>query len=457
MKKLSNLFVYFSIVVFAFVLFLYLVTSNHLLLIISLLFSFFISRSEKIKKFGLLLFLFSFFIRLVFIIIFNVPQVYDFATLLDASHMFSRGDFSFSSWFHFHTWGYQTGFVIYQGILLKLFNSEFLLKLLNVIYSSCLVYLVYSFGKRISNEKSARLVSLLYMIFPFYVFLDSVMVNHHLASLLMYLGIVFLLKKDKTYKDYLVSALLISFGNIIRPDGIIVVLSLLVFEFFLFDKTKIVNTLVRVGSFLIVYFSIGFIASNLVIISGVNPSGLKNKDPLWKFLLGFNYETCGYYADSDSIYQVDKDIEISVIKERALGNISRTGKLMACKIDRFWLFSGLDLETGSFNDKHVNLLGFDIKFSDVSNIVVDFNHDVHIFILSLFLLGIFINRKRLSNEALFLLIMTVITFFVFLFIEIQPRYLYFIHVSLFILGSLGVKFIFDFIDRLNIKYLKKVL
>ena len=211
MKKLSNLFVYFSIVVFAFVLFLYLVTSNHLLLIISLLFSFFISRSEKIKKFGLLLFLFSFFIRLVFIIIFNVPQVYDFATLLDASHMFSRGDFSFSSWFHFHTWGYQTGFVIYQGILLKLFNSEFLLKLLNVIYSSCLVYLVYSFGKRISNEKSARLVSLLYMIFPFYVFLDSVMVNHHLASLLMYLGIVFLLKKDKTYNDYLVSALLISF------------------------------------------------------------------------------------------------------------------------------------------------------------------------------------------------------------------------------------------------------
>lgn len=458
MKKFSNLFIYFSIIVFSFVLFLYLVTSNHLFLIVSLGLSIFIARNEKIRKFGLLLFLVSFLIRLVFIIIFNVPQVYDFATLLDASHMFSHGDYSFNSWFHFHTWGYQTGFVIYQGILLKLFNSEFLLKVLNVLYSSLLVLFVYKFSKHISDEKSARVVSLLYLIFPFYVFLNSVMVNHHLATLLMYLGIVFLIKKDKTYKDYLISGLLISFGNIIRPEGIIVVLAFLVYEFFLFDKSKLLNTLIRIGSFLIVYFSIGFIASNLVIVSGVNPSGLKNKDPLWKFLLGFNYETCGYYADSDSVYQIDRDTEISVIKDRAFGNIARTGNLMACKIDRFWLFSGLDLETGSFNDKSINMLGVNIKFSDVSNIVVDFNHDIHIFVLCLFLLGIFVNRKVLSNESLFLLIMTVITFFIFLFIEIQPRYLYFIHVSIFILASLGVKVLFDFIKSIKDKnILKKVL
>lgn len=455
--KLSRLFVYFSVVVFAFVLFLYLFTSNFIWLVLALGLSLFLARNEKIKKFGLLLFIVSFLVRLAVIVVLNFPQVYDFATLLDASHMFADGDYSFNQWWHFHTWGYQTGFVIYQGLLLKLFNSEFLLKLLNVLYSSLLVLFIYKLGKRISDEKSARVASILYMIFPFYLFLNTVMVNSHLATILMYFGILFLIKKEKSFKDYLIAGILISLGNIIRPEGIIVVLTLLVYEFFLFNKKDVVNTIIRVVSFLIVYFSIGCFASFLVVKSGVNPSGLSNKDPLWKFILGFNYETCGYYNDDDSKYQIDRETEINIIKKRAFGDLSRTGKLMLCKIDHFWLSSGLDMETGSFNDKHVSVLGIDVSFSDLSEIAVDFNQGVHIFIFSMFLLGIFVNRKKLSNEVLFLLIMCVITFFVFLFIEIQPRYAYFIHISLFILASLGIKSIYEFIRKYNIKYLKKVL
>lgn len=455
--KLSKLFVYFSVVVFAFVLFLYLFTSNFIWLVLASGLSLFIARNEKIKKFGLLLFIVSFLVRLAVIIILNFPQVYDFATLLDASHMFANGDYSFNQWWHFHTWGYQTGFVIYQGFLLKIFHSEFLLKLLNVLYSSLLVVFIYKLGKRISDEKSARVASILYMIFPFYLFLNTVMVNSHLATMLMYFGILFLIKKEKSFKDYLIAGILISLGNIIRPEGIIVVLTLLVYEFFLFNKKDAVNTVIRVVSFLIVYFSIGCFASFLVVKSGVNPSGLSNKDPLWKFILGFNYETCGYYNDDDAKYQINRETEINIIKERALGDLSRTGKLMLCKIDHFWLSSGLDMETGSFTDKHVSVLGIDVSFSDLSEIAVDFNQGVHIFIFSMFLLGIFVNRKKLSNEVLFLLIMCVITFFVFLFIEIQPRYAYFIHISLFILASLGIKSIYEFIRKYNIKYLKKVL
>ena len=371
--------------------------------------------------------------------------------------MFSSGDYSFNTWFHFHTWGYQTGFVIYQGILLKLFNSEFLLKLLNVIYSSCLVLFIYKVGRRISDEKSARVVSILYMIFPFHMFLNSIMANHHLATLLMYLGILFLIKKNKCFKDYVFGGILISFGNIIRPEGIIVVFSLLVYEFFLLDRNKIFDTVVRVLSFLIIYLSIGYGASFLVIKSGVNPSGLQNKDPLWKFILGFNYNTCGYYEDSDSQYQINRETEISIIKERALSDLPRTGRLMLCKIDRFWLQSDLNMETAQYNDKTFSLFGNDIKMGNILDMIISVNGYIYMFVFLMFLLGIFVNRKRLSNEALFLLIMCVVTFFVFLLIEIQPRYAYFIHISIFILASLGVKFVYDFIGKLNIKYLKKVL
>lgn len=449
-KKLSNLFVYSSIIIFALVLFLYLIFNNYIYIVFALFIALFISRSSKIKHFGLILFLVSFLVRLVFVIVADFPQIYDFETLLTASHMFAAGDYSFSEWWHFATWGYQTGFVIYQGVLLKLFNSVFLLKLLNVIYSSCLVYFIYYVSKRISDEKSARFVSLLYMIFPFYIFMDIILANHHLASLLMYIGILFLIKNNKCFKDYVFGGIFLALGNIIRPEGIIVVLSFLLFEFFTLDREKIYRTVVRVLSFLIIYFSIGYTASFLVIKSGVNPSGLENKDPLWKFILGFNYDSCGYYDDSDSQYQINRETELSIIKERALGNLPRTGKLMLCKINRFWLSPGLNFETGSYRDKVFNLFGIKVEFSLVEDIVTDFNGHIQIFALVMFFIGIFVNRKKLSNDALFFLIMCVITFFVFLFIEIQPRYAYFIHVSIFILGSMGVKFIIDYVDRLKI-------
>lgn len=456
-KKLSSVFIYISIIIFSFVLFLFLLFNNYIYIIIALLFIFFISRSSKIKHFGLLIFLISFIVRLIFVLIADFPQIYDFETLLEASKLFAQGDFSFNKWWHFYTWGYQTGFVIYQGILLKLFDSVFLLKLLNVIYSSCLVYIIYIVGKRISDERSSRFVSLLYMIFPFYIFMDIIMANHHLASLLMYLGILFLIKNNKKFSDYIFGGILLAFGNIIRPESIIVVLTFLVYEFFLLDKKKIINVCIRVCAFLIVYFSINCCASFLVVKTGINPSGLQNKDPLWKFILGFNHESCGYYDDSDSQYQVNRETELAIIKERALSDLPSTGKLMLCKIDRFWLSSGLYFETGRFYNKEFNVIGFNIKFSVIENAVMDFNMHIQIIGLILFFIGIFVNRKKLSNEALFLLIMSVITFLVFLFIEIQPRYAYFIHVSIFILASLGVKFISDFIKKLNIKSLKKVL
>ncbi len=454
-NKLSRVFIFISILIFSLVFFLYLCSNNFIYLVILLFLSFLFS--NKIKHFGFTLFFVSFLVRLVFIIVFKFPQLDDFSTLLDASHMFARGDYSFNTWFHFHTWGYQTGFVIYQGILLKLFHSEFLLKLLNIIYTSCLAFFIYKVGRKISDEKSARVVSLLYMIFPFHIFLNSIMANHHLATLLMYLGILFLIKKKKCFKDYVLSAILISLGNIIRPEGIIVVCSFLIYEFFLLDKNKIFNTIIRVCSFLLVYFIIGYSASFLVIKTGVNPSGLSNKDPLWKFILGFNYNTCGYYEDSDSMYQVNRETEINIIKERALSNLPRTGKLMLCKIDRFWLQSDLGMETEQYQDRSFNVFGYDIKMSSILDKVISVNGYIYIFVFTMFLVGIFINRKRLSNESLFLLIMCVVTFFVFLLIEIQPRYAYFIHISIFILSSLGIKFIYDFISKLNIKYLKKVL
>ena len=446
-EKLSKLLTYVEIVILSLMLLLYLFTNNIILLLLAGLISIFIS-TRKIKHFGIILFVVSFIIRLIFIIVANFPQVYDFKTLLEASEMFAKGDYSFNSWFHFATWGYQTAFVIYQGVLLKLFHSIFILKLLNVIYSSILVLIVYKLGLKISkNEVSSRIISLLYMIFPFYLFLNSVLLNSHLATLLSYLGIFFIIKENAKYKDYLIGSILIALGNIIRPEGIIIVLTLIIFKIITLKKENIKKIIISLLIFLSSYFIICNGSSFLVKASNINPSGLQNKDPLWKFLLGFNYDTCGYYTDDDAVYQINKETEIKEIKRRALENIPRTGKLMVCKVDRFWLSSGLENEMGSFNDKTFNIMGINIKFSMIKNLAINLNKGINIVVLALMLLGLIVNRKSIKNETLFLLIMILITFGVYLFIEIQPRYLYFIHISVFALASLGI----NYIQELRIK------
>lgn len=446
-EKLSKLLTYVGIVILSLMLLLYLFTNNIILLLLAGLISIFIS-TRKIKHFGIILFAVSFIIRLIFIIVADFPQVYDFKTLLDASEMFAKGDYSFNSWFHFATWGYQTAFVIYQGVLLKIFHSIFILKLLNVIYSSILVLIVYKLSLKISkNEVSSRIISLLYMIFPFYLFLNSVLLNSHLATLLSYLGIFFIIKENTKYKDYLIGSILIALGNIIRPEGIIIVLTLIIFKIITLKKENIKKIIISLLIFLSSYFIICNGSSFLVKASNINPSGLQNKDPLWKFLLGFNYDTCGYYTDDDAVYQINKETEIKEIKRRALENIPRTGKLMVCKVDRFWLSSGLENEMGSFNDKTFNIMGINIKFSMIKNLAINLNKGINIVVLALMLLGLIVNRKSIKNETLFLLIMILITFGVYLFIEIQPRYLYFIHISVFALASLGI----NYIQELRIK------
>jgi len=450
-EKLSKLLTYISIVIFSILLIIYLFTNNIITLALSLLIAIFIS-SRKIKHFGIALLIVSFLIRLIFILVANFPQVYDFKTLLEASHMFANGNYTFNTWYHFSTWGYQTAFVIYQGVLLKLFHSEFLLKLLNIIYSSILVYIVYRLGLRISkNEKSARIVSLLYMIFPLYLFLNSVLLNSHLATLLSYVGIFFIIKEETKYRDYLIGGLLIALGNIIRPEGIIIVLTLILYKLLTIKKDTWKKIAISLMIFLSTYFVICKGTSLLVKVSNINPIGLENKDPMWKFLLGFNYESCGYYVDSDTEFQVDKQKELDEIKRRALEDIPRTGKLMVCKVDRFWLSSGLDDEMGSFNDKKINILGFEIKFNFIKNIAIGLNKGISVLILVLSFIGLIVNRKNIKNEILFLLIMILITFGVYLFIEIQPRYLYFIHISLFAIATLGINYAQDLIQKLKKK------
>lgn len=446
---LSTIFMYLTIVVFSIISLIFLIKNNIFISIIAFLVVIYISLKNNIKYFPILLFITSLILRIFMILIFNFPQVSDFKTLLDASYLFTNNDFSFQNQQYFTMWGYQTGFVIYQGLILKLFNSVFILKLLNAIFSSVLCVLIYLFGKKICSEKSARMASLLYMIFPFSLYLNTVLANHHLATFLMYIGVFFLLKKEKSIKDYIIAAILISLGNIIRPEGIIVIFTLILFEIFRLKKDKLLETLKNVGIFLIIYFMIGTLSSFAVEKLGINDEGLKNNNPKWKFVLGFNSDSCGYYTPSDEKYLNDENKELEVIKNRISVGPVKMGKLLTCKINKFWLQTEISSKNEMYNDKTYNIFGINIKFKDLENIVVKFNSVLYIITLLMCILGLVFNRKKvIKDNSFFFVILMMVTFFVYLLIEIQPRYAYFIHVSIFILSTYGYDYVLSKISNI---------
>lgn len=452
MKKkdlLANLFMYLAIVVFSLITLIFLIQNNILISILAYLVVIYISLKNNIKKFPLILFFTSFIIRLAMILIFDFAPVSDFETLLNASKDFANGDFSFQNDPYFTTWGYQTGFVIYEGIVLKIFNSVFALKIFNAIFSSVLCLLVYLFGKKICSEKSARMASLLYMIFPFSLYMNTILANHHIATFLTYIGIFFLLKDNKKIKDYVVAALLISFGNIMRPEGIIVVFSLLIFELFRLKKDLLLKTARNLLIFIVIYLAIGYSSSLIIQKAGINDEGLSNNNPEWKFVLGFNHESCGYYSTDDEKYLNDKEKQMEVIKERVTVSPVKMIKLMSCKIGRFWLQSDISSKNEMYSNKTYDVLGIQVKFTDIENIVIGFNTVLYIITFLMCIIGVFFNRKKIiKDKAYFFVIMMIVTFFVYLLIEIQPRYAYFIHVSIFILSTYGYEMVLNKVKAL---------
>ena len=427
----------FSLGVFSFLGMVFLLYKMYLPAIVVIVLAFLVSRKIKVKRFWILLLVVSFLIRLAAIVVFNFPQTTDFKLMYECALKFVNHDFSWNSTAYFMMWPYQSGFVVYEGLLLKLVNNIYFLKVLNIIYESLLVLLIYYFSRRFVKDESARVAAILFMIYPYNIYLGTTLANHHIATILSYLGIVFLLSRKKKPYYFIIAGILIGLSNVLRPEGIIVIFSYLLYMIFNLKKDNFKKELLGFLILLVSYGGINLICSNLIILSGVNKDGLKNTNPLWKFVLGFNGDSCGYYDSNDDVYINDKGKELEVIKERL--NPSNVGRLVLCKTNRMWLSNKIDVKDSSY-DKAYYIGNIKIKFNDLADVVSLTNHYIFLFVIAMMILGAFRNRKDIiGNESLFFLIMVVVAYFVFLLIEIQPRYLYLIHPSIFILSAYGIE------------------
>ena len=388
----------------------------------------------KKHKFIIFLFLFSFILRLLIVITINTPVISDFKTMLDASLELVNNTSNYKSMPYFITWGYQMGHVVYQAFLLSIINNLLFLKIMNVLITSLTIVMIYIISKKLSNEKAAKITSIIYTIFLFPLLLNTVLTNQLLPMLLILVAInLWITYIPKKIFIAFPTGLLLAFSNILRSETIVIITGILVYSLFsMLEKKDIKKLILSLLILLATYSGVMKLASYTLQKSNISPSGLENKNTTWKFLTGLNIETNGMYSAKDAeVYAYDEQKTKKELTKRIKEDYKNYPLLFLKKIKIVGLNSDLSWSVGHLNQQTTKILTY------LNQLFIYF-----FFIMALLSLIPLLKKKYKKAQVLITLI-TIIYFGVYLLIEVMPRYAYSIQIFEAILTSITLGYFFN--------------
>ena len=390
----------------------------------------------KIKNFAFFLVLFSFITKLIAVIVLKIPLRGDYYLMYHASKAVLKGDLSFANDGYFGVFGYQLFNVFYQALILKIFKYGFTLKVLNCIYSSVITLLIYKISKKVSNEKAARISSLIYLIALYPIYLNTIYGNQQLSLMLILLGVYLALEKDNKLKYLLLAGLLIGIGNLERAEGIIYLVSLGIYLFISSSKIKIF--LKKIIPVVLIYVLITTSASLIITKTNISKIGFKNANPYWKVLCGLSYEHSGKFNyDDETAFIHNKNSEIKEIKRRLTDYKTLPG-LFYRKIKVQYLYDDIDQTFQVNNTKQFSGL--------ILTIILNYIRTINILTILIAFIGQ-IKRKKREKWELFIIINFLLYFAAYLIIEVNARYYYNIQVDIVILASIGIAYLISLREK----------
>ena len=407
-----------------------------MLIIISLLLvipSILLYKVKKNNLFIFYLFLFTFAIRLIWVLTIDSQPISDFKVMYEGALDIINGDVnSLLNSYYFNTWVYQLGFTMYLSIILKLvFNSLLGLKIVNTIIMSFIPIIIYLITKKLIAEKHARIPAILYAIYVSSIINSSVLTNQNISTVLFYLGLYFLIS-DIKFKWILVG-LTMGIGNIIRPEGSVILIAIFLFTIFkdITDIKKVKRNIFNFIGIVIIFFIVTECTSLLILKSGFTTYPLTNRDPLWKFTCGINPETNGTYSENDLIFLgqfEDRNEGHKILLTERLTNPVSLTKTVLLKNVPMW----------ASNDTSISFAFTEnVNKNNLYEALVKLEKIQYIFFITMAFLSIIYLRKSkyLFSDYYLFLIIFIGYFLAHLMIEVQPRYRYFAIPSILIISS----------------------
>ena len=411
-------------------------------------------------KFGVILFTVAFLLRILVVVFIEPPIISDYAVIYDTAREILNGNLNAASSQYMLTWGYQMGYTLFITMLLAIIDNVLFVKIINCLFTALIVLFIYLIVKELTNPKVARVLSVIYMVFPFPLLFNTILSNMHIASFMFLLAIYILISQKTKDMNRILKFILIggclAVGNIIRPEAIVFNFAILIYLFLTAKKGQFKNAIVSFLIMFITYSVFTYSASFVAMKSGVSPSGFENKAPLWKFAVGFNLETKGSYNDklAKEFFEVDEQRQKEITYENVFGSLYQVPALFLHKAQNFWLGSDLHWVTDYMEDKNLNLSGIKIPLNIFTTIWDSLNKLIIYLIFILTFISIVVKRHKIDNRQLLILLVLLTYFGVYILIECTPKYAYTAHIFLFLMSSYALEYILPKLQALKNTKLK---
>ncbi len=392
-------------------------------------------------------------VRLLAVLVISPPIITDFSLMYNTAEGLVHGDRSVMDIEYFRVWAYQTPFVLFEAALLSIWNDPMSIKLVNVLLSSGTVVLMYRILRAYVRPAAAETAGLAACVFPFFVTLPTILTNQIVSLFFLVLAVWLLISPDTgrlRMWRFPLSGLSAAVGNLMRPEGIIVLTALAVWALFkiLSDRRALKRIAAGMLALIVVFVSAEKVTDFAVRKSGLNSHGIENLYPGWKFVLGLDFKDGGSYSNpsvTSMWYRLlgtfDDDcrpteatsvLQKQLIRENMPQSPGQWCDFMLGKIDFLWASSALYWVT-----QHLD------KTSFVTGQIVEFTEtfDRALFFTALALAALGLAAKKRSADELLPYFAVFAAFFVYLFIEVQPRYAYLPQIFVFMGMGFGLDFL----------------
>jgi len=397
----------------------------------------YIKLNKNYKIILLIILAVAFIIRLLWILLVDVAPISDFRVIYKAGGQFAKGNYStFKGTGYIARFPHLTITSIYFGIIQKIFTHHALLvvRLINIALSTFNVYMLYLIGNELYGSKKKGLwIAFLSSIFPPFIIYNLITCSENLAMPFFLASIyIFMLvvKGKKGSKWLVISALLLSIGNLFRMVGPVIVVAYILYLIVYWQRKKVVKASLSI----ILTFLIPLYITNTVLLSqGITEYPLwKGREPaITSVLRGTNLKSIGTWTVEDSEipkrynndYKAVEDASKAIIKERL--TTTPVYKLIPFYIAKFigeWSlgdFAGMSWCT--------DILEILNTSADLTTYVSFYSQIFYVIMLLFVYRGLFNKKQYLENKEINLFYIIFCGYgLLYLITELQQRYAYII-------------------------------
>ncbi len=415
------------------------------------------------RRFPCLLFVVSFLCYALLISLNNNPQISDFAYQIDSARSFLAGNTRALQTSYFTEWPDTLGYTLIEMMLLSISDRVIVIKFFECACSSGMLVIAYFLMRSLSSERLARTGSALLGLFPLFVLTNESANNQVLSAFLSLLAIWVVARAidceffGRRLALYAIVGAIVAFSKFVRPDALLIFLGLLIF--IVVRNGNDLKSQCAVGDCVLAsklveatVFCLTFLCAGAILSLGVSCSGVTADGPtgehvtINKIVMGLDTSSGGRCTTGEGGYRdrIEKRMEaegipynVAAVREMKDG-LSSPDDIIDLAISKtrnlWWDYP------------------FTFSLTDESETIKQWVYGLDKAMVALLCVTCLISfcvvfhggRRRVGKNILYpIILMAFLTIGAYSIIEVQPRYLYFMYILMFVLSTYGIQEIFD--------------